>query len=99
MPELKFAENLKVIMKDRNLTIGKLSVKAGVPKTTLAHLLAGQTATIEQVKKISDALGVSIHHLCYGGEDMNSEIYKILREEVFSGTFEISVKRVRFNEK
>ena len=53
---------IEKLMKSRNLTMYALSKKAGISQSTLINLKAGRikTVTFETVKKIADALEVSL---------------------------------------
>jgi hypothetical protein len=48
-----------------------------------------------QTRKVADALGVSLHFLIFGEEDHQEPLARLLKDELFSGTFEINIKRVR----
>jgi transcriptional regulator with XRE-family HTH domain len=85
------------ITKERRLTLKEISKATGVPATTLAEWQAGRTPKNPvQVRAVAKFLRVSMHFLLFGEEDGEEPIQKILKEEFFSGTFEISVKRVKF---
>ena len=86
------------IVQERRLTLKEISKATGVPATTLAEWQANRTPKNPvQVRAIAKFLGVSLHFLLFGEEDSEEPIQKILKEDFFSGTFEISVKRVKIN--
>lgn len=85
------------IIQDRRLTLKEISRATGVPATTLAEWQANRTPkNPHQVRAVAKFLGVSMHFLLFGEEDGQEPIQKILKEEFFQGTFEISIKRVKF---
>lgn len=86
---------LSKIIKDRRLTLKEISKATGVPSTTLAEWQSNRTPkNPAQVKAVANFLGVSLHFLLFGEEDQQEPIQKILKEDFFQGTFEISIKRV-----
>ena len=86
---------LKSIIKERRLTIKEISKGSGVPATTIAEWSNNRTPkNPEQVRLVAQYLGMSVHYLLFGEEDREEPITKLLKEDVFSGTFEISIKRI-----
>jgi transcriptional regulator with XRE-family HTH domain len=84
------------IVKERRLTLKEISKGTGVPATTLAEWQAGRTPkNPAQVRAAAKFLDVSLHFLLFGEEDHQEPISKIIREDVFQGVFEITVKRVK----
>ncbi len=83
-------------MKPRELA--KLS---GVPFSTLHEWMGGRSPRDPvQIKKVADALGVSLNRLLFDEPDKNESfnITQILKEDVFSGTFEVTIKKVKIKE-
>ncbi|MBS0937560.1 helix-turn-helix domain-containing protein [Lactiplantibacillus plantarum] len=50
-------------LKDRDITVHRLSVKSGVPNTTLVDLINGTTksAKLSTIISVCSALGISVH--------------------------------------
>lgn len=93
---IKIGTNLTNLMKEKNLSLRELSKQAGVPYTTLQEWTANRTPKNPvQIQKVAQVLGVTMHYLLFGCEDNLEPLTKLLKEDVFSGTFEISIKRVR----
>jgi transcriptional regulator with XRE-family HTH domain len=85
------------IIKERRLTLKEISAATGVPATTLAEWQANRTPrNPSQVRAVSKYLGISMHYLLFGEEDGEEPVQKILKENMFQGTFEITVRRVKF---
>lgn len=81
-------------MREQDETIVSLAKKTGVPRSTISEWLSNRTPNPVQAVRVAKHLGVSLHYLLFGQNDSESFVQKIMKEEVFSGTFEISVKRV-----
>ncbi|MFZ4404544.1 MAG: helix-turn-helix domain-containing protein [Pseudobdellovibrionaceae bacterium] len=91
---------LSTIIQERRLTMKEISKATGVPATTLAEWQTNRTPkNPNQVKAVAKFLGVSLHYLLFGEEDSEEPMQKILKEDFFAGTFEISVKRVKISTK
>lgn len=84
------------IIKKRRLTLKEISKATGVPATTLSEWQSNRTPkNPSQVREVAKFLGVSLHYLLFGEEDGFEPIQKILKEDIFQGTFEITVKRLK----
>jgi hypothetical protein len=89
--ELRLSDTLSALIKEKRLTLREVAEKCGVwqsgraPKNPI------------QVAKVADCLGVSMYWLLFGTEDKQGlgVVEKIIRDEVFTGNFQISVKRIR----
>jgi transcriptional regulator with XRE-family HTH domain len=83
------------LVKDQRFTLKEISKATGVPATTLAEWQANRTPkNPSQVRAVAKFLGVSLHFLLFGEEDGQELVQKILKEDLFHGVFEISIKRV-----
>jgi len=94
---LKINEVLKKLMKAEGLTLVALSSRTGVPKSTLSEWLSNRTPNPIQAAKVARIFNVSLHFLLFGTEDPQELFQKIMKEDLFSGTFEISIKKVKIN--
>lgn len=87
---------LTKIVQDRRLTLREISKATGVPATTLAEWQVNRSPkNPSQVRAVAKFLGVTMHFLLFGEEDGEELVQKIIKEEVFQGTFEISIKRIK----
>ena len=93
--DLKINFILKKLMKVNGETLVSLSKATGVPKSTISEWLGNRTPNPVQAVKIANHLGVSLHYLLFGEDDAQEPFQKIMKEDFFKGTFEISVKRVK----
>ena len=93
--DLRIKTVLKDIMKSKGITLANIAKETGVPKTTISEWLNNRHPNVVQAAAVANYLGVSLHTLLFGEEDKQEPISKLLKEDLFSGTFEITVKRVR----
>lgn len=94
--EIKIGKVLQQLLKERNMSMRELAKASGVPASNLTEWSANRSPKNPiQVKKVAEALGVTMHFLLFGEDDNQEPIQKILKENLFEGTFEISIKRVR----
>ena len=68
MNETSLAKRIKLIKNQNNLTNEDLARLSGLPISNISKLLSGsvKSPTIDTVKKIADALNISIDYLVYG---------------------------------
>jgi transcriptional regulator with XRE-family HTH domain len=93
---VKIADTIKLLLRQRGMTLRELSKKSGVPVSTISEWSANrEPKSPTQTRKVAEALGVSLHYLIFGEDDSQEPLQKLFKEDLFSGTFEISVKRVR----
>ena len=97
---IKIGNIFKSLIEQRRMTIREVSKKSGVPSSTLAEWLNNRTPkNPEQIQKVAKTLGVSMHFFLFGEEDAEEPLHKLIKEDVFSGTFEINIKRVKLEKK
>ena len=93
---LQIGPTLRTLLDEKRLTLKKISSSTGVPASTIAEWTNNRSPknTI-QVQKVAGFLGVSMHYLLFGVEDKQEPLHKLMKEEFFSGTFEITIKKVK----
>jgi transcriptional regulator with XRE-family HTH domain len=96
MMTIKIGIILRKLLDEQRLTLKAVSKGAGVPATTIAEWSNNRSPkNLLHAQRVAAFLGVSLHFLLFGEEDREEPLMKLLKEDVFSGTFEINVKRVR----
>jgi transcriptional regulator with XRE-family HTH domain len=80
---MKFYERFNKLLKDNDVSIGKLSKEIGVPYTTLDAISKRQLTNIklENVFKIAKYFGVTVEYLATGSEEPILESIKLNEEE------------------
>lgn len=97
--ELKIKTVLKRLMNEQGETLVSLAKVSGVPKSTISEWLGNRSPNPVQAVKVANYLGVSLHYLLFGEDDAQDPIQKIMKEDFFKGTFEISIKKVNIRGK
>lgn len=94
--EIKIGTMLRSILRERDLTLKEVSQKCGVSISTL-HEWENNRAPKNpiQVAKVAQCLGISLHYLLFGFKDPEEALERIIKNEVFSGVYEISLKKVK----
>lgn len=93
---IKIAQTMKQLLKERGITLRELSKRSGVPVSTLSEWSSNrEPKSPTQTRKVAQALGVSMHFLLFGEDDSQEPLQMLLKEDLFQGTFEITVKKVR----
>ncbi len=97
--ELNAGEIIQNECKKRGWTLSDLSKKAGVPKATLHSWTGGRTPNLEQLKLVSVALKLSLHHLAYGQPDPEERHDSTQTlTELFSGDLKITIHKINKGE-
>lgn len=64
MSKQQVGERIKQLLDTRGLTQAQLSVKSGLPPATISHFITGfRMPGTSSLRKLSDALGVSVEYL------------------------------------
>ena len=97
--KLRISETLQRLLKNNNMTLRRLSKESGIPLSSISEWKKNnRNPNAEDLAKVAEVFDCSIHYLLFGDEDPAEPIQKILKEEFFKGTFEITLKRVKLNE-
>lgn len=86
---------LNELIKLKRLTLREISRETGIAPSTIAEWQNGRSPRNPMhVKKVADFFGVSLHYLLFGKEDSQEPLQKIIKEEFFTGTYEITIRKV-----
>jgi len=93
-------QQLKLLLRKNDLNASQLARKSGLPRQTINDWLGGSPPRdVRQVKKVADALAVSVDHLCFGSaeesESKQTDISSLLGDEWIGGVFEMKIRRVK----
>jgi len=98
---MNLKSQLKLYLDQREMSATQLSKKSGISKQVLSLWMSGGSPrNIEHVKKVAEALGTSVDHLCFGDgiETKQKHFNEISEDEWFSGAFEIKIRKIRGKE-
>lgn len=97
--ELKLGKTLKAGLEAKRMSARELSKLSGVPASTIGEWLTNRSPkNLSQLKAVSTVLGETVHYLLWGEQDANDPVQRILKEKIFSGTFEVTLKKVKLPE-
>lgn len=99
MSNLKIGSVLKKMMETERHTLASISRATGVPKSTISEWINNRAPNPVYAAKVAKHLGVSLHYLLFAAEDDEDPLHKLFKEDVFNGTFEINIKRVKIKSK
>jgi transcriptional regulator with XRE-family HTH domain len=93
----KLAQNLKQILKEKDMTVAQLSRATKVPAQTLNNWLAGlEPRSMTQVKIVADYFNLSIDLLAYSVPlKIQTNPLKEHQDEIFAGVFEVVLRKKR----
>ncbi len=91
---MNLKKQLKLYLQNKDLTASELSRVSGVPKQSLSDWLAGSNPRdIRMVKRVADALQVSLDHLVFG-DGVVAEPKTDSSNEWMSGVYEVKFRKV-----
>lgn len=94
--KLKISQTLTEMLERHQMSMTRLSKLSGIPVSSLSEWKKNnRNPNAEDLAKVSRALDCSVHYLLFGVEDPSEPIQRVLKEEFFKGTFEITLKRVK----
>lgn len=95
MKKLKISEVFTALLEESKVSLREISKQTKVPVSSLSEWKKNnRNPNAEHVARVADFFGCSVHYLLFGNEDPSEPIQKIMKEEFFKGTFEITVKKV-----
>lgn len=95
---MNLQKNLKKLLFQKNLKAAELARLSGVSKTSIGEWLAGSNPRdIRKVKKVADALHVSVDELCFGDAENRNSPLKKYEEEIFAGNFDVILRKAKSN--
>lgn len=97
--KLQIDKALTELLKSKGITLRELSKHTGVPLSSLSEWKKNnRNPNAEHLSTISMFFGCSVHYLLYNQDDPAEPIQKILKSELFQGTFEITLKKVNIKD-
>ena len=92
---MKLKMNLKRVLAERDMTAAQLSRLTNVPKTTIADWLSGGSPRdLSKLKRVSEALSVTIDDLCFGDPLKHKPVdLNDYKEEIIAGNFDVILRR------
>ncbi len=96
MGKLIISKVFENLLKKNKVSLRAVSKGTKVPVSSLSEWKKNnRNPNAEHVARVADFFGCSVHYLLFGDEDPSEPMQKILKEEFFKGTFEVTLKRVK----
>ena len=97
---MKLDKILLSLIEEKGWTVARLSRQSGVPKQTLHNWTSGRKLVNPgQLKRVAEALGVSVYYLMFGESDPISHPGSEFLKEIFSGDVRVTVHRIERSKK
>lgn len=96
---VSFGQSLKHLMKERGLSVRKLTEQTNIPKSTIAEWLSGRSPKFSpELIKLSQVLGVSLETLLVGKSTEEQIIEELVTNkekfiQIFKGVYRITVEK------
>jgi DNA-binding Xre family transcriptional regulator len=93
---MELGKSLLRLCRERGWTLARLSKESGVPQPSLHRwtTTSGSTVNLAQLKKVCDALQISMHTLTWGTPDPHEIPTDEILKELFSGDIRLTVHRI-----
>ncbi len=92
---MSFNKNLQIYLKKKDWTLSRLAKETGINKSTLHAWTVGRgTINLEYLRKVANALEVSVHQLAYGTQDPHATQTEEILRELFSGDVRVTVQKI-----
>lgn len=90
------SKNLLALLKRRDMTLAELARKSGISKSTLSGISsgAGDSIRLSHLKKLAEALDVSVYELAYGEQDPRSPAHDEVLHDLFRGDVRVILQRI-----
>ncbi|MGE3975642.1 MAG: helix-turn-helix domain-containing protein [Bdellovibrionales bacterium] len=94
---MKLSTTLPYFCKQKEWSLSQLARESKVPIQTLHNWVIGsgrKHISIEQLKKVSEALEVPLHELCFGTKDPFENFSEEVLRELFSGDIRVTLHKI-----
>lgn len=88
-----FKDRLALLVEQSGLNLSQIAKDTGIAKSSLHNYLVGTEPTMTKLAVLADYFRVSADYLVFGKEAADP-VKELLRDEVFKGAYEITVKRI-----
>lgn len=96
---MNLKNNLKLLLKEKDLTISQMGRLTGIPKTTLVDWLnGGNPRDLKKLKLLATKFNTTIDELCFGPIH-NKNILKNLENDILAGNFDVILRKPELREK
>jgi transcriptional regulator with XRE-family HTH domain len=94
--KLKLHETLSRLLKERGMTLRRLSKESGVPPSNLSawQVPGTKPKDVLQVAAVADVLGVSLSFLLFGKSEKKINLEELPTELIMSGVYRLRLERV-----
>ena len=93
---MQLSQMLRKMIRDRNLSLSKLSKASGVSAPTLHGWQNGRgVQDLDALKKVAAVLQISVHELLYGEPDPFESKSDQIIEHLFTGDLRISISKIK----
>lgn len=87
-------ETLKRLIKERRLTLKKVSSGAGVPISTLSEAVNGRMLSAKHLLSLSRYFQTSIEYLLTGQQSRALDLTTMISEPLFAGYLKVKIERI-----
>ena len=92
---MKLSQMLTKSLKHKGWTLNRLAKETRIPPSTLHGWKTGRSAAdLDELRKVADALQVSLHELIFGEPDPHHSASTDVLRELFTGDVRVTLHRI-----
>lgn len=94
----KLKENLKKLVKAKDISIAHLARETDIAPQTLNNWLAGaEPRNLNQIKSVADYFKISVDELCFGfgTKPSKKNSFQDYSDEINAGVYEVVLRRIK----
>lgn len=88
-----FKDRLALLIEERGVNLSQVAKETGIPKSSLHNYLVGTEPSMSKLLTLSEFFGCSIDYLVTG-KAVNNSMDQFIKDEVFKGVFEVTIKKI-----
>ena len=94
--KIDLSNNLRILLKQKGMTVLQLSRATNVPNSTIQNWLGGlEPRSLSHIKTVADYFDVSVDFLVYGEQrNRGRAVLSEYEDEINAGEFEVILRRV-----
>lgn len=93
---MELKKRLKHKIESNGLSVSRLAKRTGVPNTTIANWLAGQSPkNIQQLKKVANHFDITIDELVFGEAPTRKVSDFDFEQMIYAGQFDVILKPIK----
>lgn len=92
-------KNIKTACERRGWSVTRLAKESGIAQQTIHGWTTGRSPSLEQLRKVADALEAPLYQLAFGGSDPHELETDVILKELFAGDIRVTLQKIERKKK